>query len=360
MKAPEQFKMEWAKLLNPNRHEGTSQKKPDHREQFERDYDRTVFSAPVRRLQDKTQVFPLDPNDSVRTRLTHSLEVSTLARGLARSVTIKLKEKKKISGNMDRQIEAIAATCGLLHDLGNTPFGHAGEYAIQNWFEEHFSKDPSLKPLLSDSQFTQDFLHFQGNAQTIRLITKLQILAGRGGLNLTYGTLSAAMKYVSASNEIGQKKGHIFSKLGYFASENEIVKKIRSETGTEAYRNPITFLVEAADDLAYSVVDLEDAISKGILDWKTLKEVLKKKLGKENAVLYQKTIEDTNRVLRISDKAKFNKLIYPDQSYARAFRTAVIGLAIGATAERFLEKYNDIMGGKYYDEIVYDTPVGIH
>ena len=169
--------MQWKKLLNPDRPEGTSQLAPDHREQFERDFDRAVFSTPVRRLQDKTQVFPLDPNDSVRTRLTHSLEVSTVCRGLARAVAIQLLKTGRIEGNMDRQIEAIAATCGLIHDLGNPPFGHAGEDAIRAWFDSHFAKDPALKSLSLDSQCTQDFLRFEGNAQTIRLVTKLQVLS---------------------------------------------------------------------------------------------------------------------------------------------------------------------------------------
>ncbi|MGC3958564.1 MAG: dNTP triphosphohydrolase [Verrucomicrobiota bacterium] len=262
--------MNWEKLLNPNRPGDTTQKKPDHRVQFERDYDRTVFSTPVRRLQDKTQVFPLDPNDSVRTRLTHSLEVSTIARGLARSVSIKLIEKGIITDiEMGRKIEAIAATCGLLHDLGNPPFGHSGEDAIINWFKNLQATDKAVEALGKETSFEQDFSQFQGNAQTLRLITKLQLLAKPEGLNLTFGTLSASMKYISNSLEAKeecakpkQNRRHANSKLGYFSSESSIVQRIREETGTGPHRNPITFLVEAADDMAYSVVDIEDATSK--------------------------------------------------------------------------------------------------
>src|SRR5215471_13407587 len=125
--------MNWTKLLNPNRRRQTTSP-GDHRLEFERDFDRSVFSTPVKRLQDKAQVFPLEPHDAVRTRLTHSLEVSSVARGLATRAAKWLLEQREITPGMDRSIEAIAATCGLIHDLGNPPFGHAGEDAIRAWF----------------------------------------------------------------------------------------------------------------------------------------------------------------------------------------------------------------------------------
>ncbi|MCY4376323.1 MAG: HD domain-containing protein [Spirochaetaceae bacterium] len=126
--------MDWSRLLNPNRRRQTTIP-DDHRGQFERDFDRSIFSTPVKRLQDKAQVFPLEPHDAVRTRLTHSIEVSSIARGLAVRTAKWLRCKGEISDDMDRSIEAIAATCGLIHDLGNPPFGHAGEDAIRAWFE---------------------------------------------------------------------------------------------------------------------------------------------------------------------------------------------------------------------------------
>src|SRR3954447_4247817 len=125
--------MEWEKLLNRNRPRLWTNP-GDHREEFERDYDRAVFSSPVKRLQDKAQVFPLETIDAVRTRLTHSLEVSSVARGMAQVVCNELVKKKKISIEQAYDIETIAATCGLIHDIGNPPFGHAGETAIQDWF----------------------------------------------------------------------------------------------------------------------------------------------------------------------------------------------------------------------------------
>lgn len=165
------------------------------REEFDRDYDRAIFSTPVRRLQDKTQVFPLDPNDSVRTRLTHSLEVSTLARGLARRICYELVDRSQLDQKHCRSIESIAATCALIHDIGNPPFGHAGEQSIAQWFRENEEQLGGL-----NTQQKLDFTNFEGNAQTIRIVTKLQVLADFHGLNLTVGCLSAALKYTAASH----------------------------------------------------------------------------------------------------------------------------------------------------------------
>src|SRR3954464_14981205 len=181
--------MNWTKLLNADRRRQTTSP-GDHRIQFERDFDRAVFSNPVKRLQDKAQVFPLEPHDSVRTRLTHSLEVSSVARGLGRKVCKDfLLPARILKDGQDRQIEAIAATCGLIHDLGNPPFGHSGEDAIQEWFKKNF-KDGGLRKLLGNrDELVNDFLLFEGNAQTLRIVAKLQVLADFHGLNLTFGTL---------------------------------------------------------------------------------------------------------------------------------------------------------------------------
>src|SRR5439155_6331198 len=146
--------------------------------------------TPVRRLQDKAQVFPLEPHDSVRTRLTHSLEVSNVARGLARACAGALVKRAVITPGVADSIELIAATCGLIHDLGNPPFGHSGEEAMREWFATRFPKDTLAKEL-QNPDLAKDFLLFEGNAQTLRLVSKLQVLADYNGLNFTYGTLSA-------------------------------------------------------------------------------------------------------------------------------------------------------------------------
>ncbi len=273
--------MEWEKLLSEKRirelleDKPANPLKPDERTQHGRDYDRAIFSTPVRRMQDKTQVFPLDPNDSVRTRLTHSLEVSNIARNMAHSIGNWLLEEGEIKKSQQRDsIEIIATTCGLIHDLGNPPFGHAGEKAIQEWFREKDKKffEFVSKPKKSE-QLKKDFLKFEGNAQTIRLISKLQVLADFYGLNLTCATMSAACKYIACSKEI-TKSRHEKSKLGYFTSEQELIEKIQKETGTKNIRNPITYIVESADDIAFSVVDIEDGVKKGVISWDVLKEKL--------------------------------------------------------------------------------------
>ena len=150
--------MNWSRLLNHKRRRPTTIPK-DPRSEFERDFDRAVFSTPVKRLQDKAQVFPLEPHDAVRTRLTHSLEVSSVARGLATCSAKWLCEQGLISQGMDRSIEAIAATCGLIHDLGNPPFGHAGEDAIRAWFDR--PEQANLLAEVCNDQQTQDFLKFE-------------------------------------------------------------------------------------------------------------------------------------------------------------------------------------------------------
>ncbi|MCY2925213.1 MAG: dNTP triphosphohydrolase, partial [Planctomycetota bacterium] len=212
--------MDWNKLLTTKRWREIDLKtapstrfEGDLRSEFERDYGRAVFSAPFRRLQDKTQVFPMDPNDSVRTRLTHSIEVSSVARGIALGAGRGMEENGFVTREQASAIETIAATCGLVHDFGNPPFGHSGEKAIGEWFERQdgcFFADfsgrkgedtiPGRK-----TRFASDFLRFEGNAQTIRLLARLQVLADFHGLNPTAATLSAACKYMAPSDMVAEE-----------------------------------------------------------------------------------------------------------------------------------------------------------
>lgn len=346
--------MDWKKLLNSERpRKSTSER--DHREEFERDFDRSVFSTPVKRLQDKAQVFPLEPHDAVRTRLTHSLEVSSVARGLAQAVCKWMLKNGIIhteaDNQMDRQIEAIAATCGLIHDLGNPPFGHSGETSIQDWFAATFGEEGLRERLDGNEQLVQDFLKFEGNAQTLRLVAKLQVLADFNGLNLTFGTLSAACKYIARSDEAGKDGDHAKEKPGYFASENELIQLIREKTGTGAARNPITFLVEAADDIVYSVADIEDGIKKGILSWRTLEETLHNEAGGAKDVV-EKVIAGKDHILKAGRENVPVGL--PDDTHGSAFRTAAIGVLVQGAVEAFEAKYDEIMNGTYRGELVED------
>lgn len=255
---------------SPPRPGGSSDKRTD----FEKDYDRLLFSTPVRRLADKTQVFPLEKNDSVRTRLTHSHEVSNLAR----SIGVRLiRTEPKIFGDSAEirdAVPTILATVGLAHDLGNPPFGHQGEAAISRWFQEkkelfeQFGSVESETPegfLPVPEKYQKDFTAFEGNAQALRLVSRLQNTAGPSGLNLTAATLAALMKYPVASNHTDASSAAT-KKYGYFVSETDIVTWVRERTGLQVgQRHPLTWIMEASDDIAYSVLDIEDAIKKGLV-----------------------------------------------------------------------------------------------
>jgi len=340
--------MDWKNLLNPNRRR-QSRLPDDHRAQFERDYDRSIFSTPVKRLQDKAQVFPLEPNDAVRTRLTHSLEVAAVARGLGTSVAAWLADNDEIQIDQQRSVEAIAATCGLIHDLGNPPFGHAGEDAIREWFND---RNTIVKKALPDEQQQMDFFRFEGNAQTLRLVAKLQILADFYGLNLTYGTLSAALKYTAPSNQMPNgRQSH--KKPGYFTSEADLVKKVQELTGTGEARNPITFLVEAADDMVYSVADIEDAIKKGLFKWVDLQERFDHflKIGDHDAEDAIKTILDRKHSI-LGNPETSNEREMADDIHGSAFRTAAIGYMAPVVVDVFKANYTPIMKGQYDRELV--------
>lgn len=338
--------MDWQKLLSSKRPRGTTIPK-DHRAEFERDYDRAVFSTPVKRLQDKAQVFPLDPCDSVRTRLTHSLEVSSVARGLATSIAKWLLAKNHIIPGQDRAIEAICATAGLIHDLGNPPFGHAGETAISSWFEKNAERLDLRASLKQDEQLIQDFLKFEGNAQSIRLITKLQILSDFHGLNLTYGTLSACCKYIAQSNEANTSgSDHAYSKPGYFTSEADQIKCIQNETGTGKARNPLTFIIEAADDLVYAVADIEDGVKKNIITF----ESFRNQFDSQNCETSKAILTRFENILK-AGRHEYPKDL-PGDVLASAFRTATIGTLVPQIVDCFTSKYDSIMSGQFTNELV--------
>ena len=254
-----------------------------------------------------------------------------------------------------------------MHDLGNPPFGHAGETAIRTWFANRLKSeeiartlgDPdALNGIFSELetaknkerriQFESDFLNWEGNAQTLRLISRLQVLADYNGLNLTCGTFSAACKYVARSSEVDKSKGHQHSKPGFFASEEETVTNIAHTTGTKGARNPITYLVEASDDIVYSTGDLEDAVRKGIIDWEAVKNCLRREAPDED--LLEKLIKDAEK------KVKYKRRMNPAHSSeaAQAFRTFAIHEMKEAVYNIFRKRYNLIMNGEYDKELVKD------
>jgi dGTPase len=272
--------MEWRKLLSSSRRKDKEKKgktdsanpKKEWRQEIERDFDRILFATPTRRLADKTQVFPLDANDSVRTRLTHSHEVANFARGIGMRLAF---EKSYLFNDLQdmcciqRDVPALLAAIGLAHDLGNPPFGHQGEASMRNWYKRCLK--PCLKEdliPLADEHIFEDFFQFDGNSQTLRLVTKLQILNDQYGLNLTYATLSSLIKYPRSSHPT---TGSRWKKHGFFYSERSVVDDIWQQTGlSEGNRHPFTWLMEACDDIAYSILDAEDTVKKGLASYHDL------------------------------------------------------------------------------------------
>lgn len=257
--------LDWDRLLNDTRRkdkhdthgEGTGTR--GSRSEIERDYDRILFATPTRRLADKTQVFPMDPSDSIRTRLTHSLEVSNLARGFGTALAFDFPSevfgKKHEELDVKRKVPPLLAAIGLVHDLGNPPFGHQGEVAMSEWFKKN-QNTKEFPPEITHKDFTE----FDGNPQTFRLLTRLQILNDDFGLNLTYSTLAALVKYPCFSSSY-EAKG--YKKFGIFESERAVIEDVWEETGlSEGVRHPLTYIMEACDDIAYAVIDAEDTIKK--------------------------------------------------------------------------------------------------
>ena len=325
------YKMNWKKLLSENsQRERTSKlilennkiftddKKyvfKDLRNEFEKDYHRVLSSPSFRRLQDKTQVFPLEKNDFVRTRLTHSIEVSSFAKSLGQSIADEIIKKRinKNFGNKDVvAITNILATAGLLHDIGNPPFGHFGEDTIRAWFKNNLDiliiKDENgdkkkLSEILTD-QMKADLTNFEGNAQAIRVVSKLHLLVDENGMNLTYALLNTLIKYPVSSLDIDPSNDDIkYKKMGYNLAEEDLFKAIVENTGTfdkktgKCYRHPLTFILEAADDIAYSTADIEDGIKKGFIDFDKFLETIKKEIPGDKE-LYEKLLENKKHAMK--------------------------------------------------------------
>lgn len=277
--------MQWDKLLSSKRwgNEHKSYTDPDlARSQFQVDYDRLIFSSPFRRLQNKTQVFPLPGSVFVHNRLTHSLEVASVGRSLGRIFYNKL---KKENPQLDEQYPLIsevgnivAAAC-IAHDMGNPAFGHSGESAISNYFIE--GEGRQYKGQLTEHQWA-DLINFEGNANALRILTHSFTGKGNGAFALTYSTLAAIVKYPCEAIVGGDKKNIYTKKYGFFQSEKEAFEKIAAELGLAQAqerpmiykRHPLVYLVEAADDICYTIIDLEDAHRLKILSYEQVESLL--------------------------------------------------------------------------------------
>ena len=264
--------MDWKQLISNKRlgQEYRHAIRHDDRTEFKRDYDRLIFSAPFRRLQNKTQVFPLPGSIFVHNRLTHSLEVASVGMSLGNDIAAQLTVRHpELRGTLFEQIGQIVATACLAHDLGNPPFGHSGEKAIQTFFTE--GPGTELQQKVSPI-FWSDITHFEGNANAFRLLTHQFCGRRPGGFVMTYSTLASIVKYPFASSAASRK-----GKFGFFESERENYQRIADEMGIictskpneplRYVRHPLVYLVEAADDICYEIMDLEDAHKLKILSF---------------------------------------------------------------------------------------------
>ncbi|MCT6518461.1 dNTP triphosphohydrolase [Proteus vulgaris] len=369
--------MEWVNLLSDNRRKDKYKHKINNsdetRYELERDYDRILFCAPTRRLADKTQVFPLEKNDSVRTRLTHSYEVSNLARSIGtklaynNEIDIFDDYKTGCGDNLKRNLPALLAAIGLAHDLGNPPFGHRGERAMSLWFENKyeeiknkFLKEPNneegKKDLTEVDKYIMDFTKFDGNAQTFRLVTQLQIINDSFGLNLTYATLASLIKYPRSSYYRGENEKH-WDKHGFFYSEADIVDEVWHETGLkENVRHPLTYIMEACDDIAYSVLDAEDTIKKGLASINDLFSFLENyKNNIEDISKYSCEITLLNSLIKKSRK-KYIEFVNCDENLTpyeiddismQMFRVEAIRIMINSVSSAFIKNHNDIKNGVF-------------
>jgi dGTPase len=350
--------MVWETLLNQARVRELIAKQKSHvvfgesRTEYERDRDRCIYSSPFRRLTGKTQVFPLDSNDLVRTRLVHSLEVSTVAEGLAAQATRDvICNAERLDDSQQRAISKIAETCGLLHDIGNPPFGHAGEQAIGSWFTDRSAGKTQIKKLGDKKgQSARDFSLFEGNAQAFRILTNTRLLAHDYGLNLTCATATAVRKYLAPSHK-ADRDSHVHenTKPGFFLSEAAIAGLISHQTGTEARRHPITYLVEAADDIVYCVVDIEDGLKKRLLTWSKVNEFLSERC---KASSFFKEVKDgaDQQMKSVPQASELWASEYP-----QAFRVNAISAMVRAVVDIFRLRYEGIMNGEYHEELVQDS-----
>lgn len=336
--------LEWNKLLCTKRERESKSGSSINpvRNEFEADYDRIVGSSSVRRLQDKAQVFPLQQNDVARTRLTHSMEVSALARSLGKAVGRRLEEKEIFQDReQTEKLSALLQVAGLIHDLGNPPFGHYGETVIRDWFGKWFNGDAMLstRNIVLSTQQKNDFIYFDGNVQNLRIVTKLQVQNDNKGANFTYGTLATIMKYPWSSES--RPKGKI--KFGYFESEQELAEAVRREIGLEAgVRHPATYLLEAADDIIYICDDIEDGTKKGYIEWKKEFETLYQKAEKGS---YGEEIEKLLFNVKRKNDSVDSRMHDKEQviAYVRNFRNMVQSFLFKKVVDQFMDQYERIM-----------------
>jgi len=333
--------MNWQQLISNKRFglEEIHAIRKDDRSEFQRDFDRLIFSAPFRRLQNKTQVFPLPGSIFVHNRLTHSLEVSCVGRSLGDSISHQLLAKHpELAETHISEIGAIVSAACLAHDLGNPPFGHSGEKAISTYFSE--GKGQALQSQLSPMEW-EDLTHFEGNANAFRLLTHQFLGRRKGGFVMTYTTLASIVKYPYPSICAGKK-----SKFGFFTSEQDDYLKIVDELGIKRMssdeeapiyaRHPLVFLVEAADDICYQMMDIEDAYKLKLLTPRETKD------------LYQLFLNEKQKE-RVEE---VSKLVSDENEQVAYLRATVIGILTKECTQVFIDNEEKILEGTFEGTLI--------
>lgn len=340
--------MLWENLLSLNKYGDTSlrlrKNEDETRLSFDMDYDRVVFSSAFRSLQDKTQVIPLSKTSFVHTRLTHSIEVSVVGRSLGRAVGKHVLTKYphlRELGYQTNDFGAIIAAAAVAHDIGNPPFGHSGEKAIGEFFQ--FKKGTAIKHLLTEAEYA-DLCSFEGNANGFRILNEIR-LGAEGGLRLTYATLGAFTKYPKESLPVRPTDRIADKKYGFFQGDKKFFKEVAETLGLKSNsvngelryaRHPLAFLVEAADDICYTIIDFEDGINLGLI-------------SEDVALEYLGGI--------ISDKInthKYSKLQTKEERIAY-LRAVAIGALIQDATDIFLQNEDAILAGEFHQSLLYDS-----
>ncbi len=339
--------MNWNSLLSAKRFGSASSLPEDQsmaRSQFQRDYDRIIFSSPFRRLQNKTQVFPLPGSVFVHNRLTHSLEVASVGRSLGNVLAMELEKRTELTNcDLFSTLGSIVSAACLAHDMGNPPFGHSGEKAISRYFTEGQGK--AIKEMVTDNEWS-DLTHFEGNANALRVLTHQFSGRRKGGFALTYATLASLVKYPYGSDAAAGKK----YKYGYFVSERDTFEEIAHEQGiirltdhpVRYCRHPLVYLVEAADDITYQIMDVEDAHKLNILSTTETKDLL---------MAFWDDSSHSGQSFFNNTKTTFATVTDPNEqiSYLRAM---LINKLVGECISVFMDHYDAIMSGKDIPSLV--------
>ena len=335
--------MEWKQLISNKRfgQEHKHAERHDDRSEFKRDYDRLIFSSAFRRLQNKTQVFPLPGSIFVHNRLTHSLEVASVGMSIGNDISRRVIQKRsELKDTLVEEIGTIVSAACLAHDLGNPPFGHSGEKAIQTFFSE--GPGQKIKSMVS-SEFWDDITHFEGNANAFRILTHRFKGRRQGGFVMTYSMLASIVKYPFASCLAGNH-----GKFGFFASEAESYRKIADELGIfcksapgeplKYARHPLVYMVEAADDICYEIMDIEDSHKLKILSFAETEHLLLSFFDEEIQQKIRQRIIDEE----LTDENE--KVVY--------MRASVIGKLENECVAAFLAHEEEILAGTFKGSLI--------